>query len=165
MSIQKTISHSFDEMKSILLQFDDTSFQQELKIISNASVGQHFRHIIEFYSCLLQAQENRCISYDDRQRNHSLENSVVENLTTLNHLKTKIEALDLDITIQLKQNYYGEHFMINTTNYREIMYCFDHSIHHFALIKIAIETHFPTFKIPQNFGIASSTIAFQNQEK
>ena len=51
MSIQKTIAHSFDEMKSILLQFDDMSFQKELEIISDASVGQHFRHIIEFYSC------------------------------------------------------------------------------------------------------------------
>lgn len=165
MSIQKTISHSFDEMKSILLQFDDSSFQQELKIISNASVGKHFRHIIEFYTCFLNAQKSYCICYDDRQRNHTLENSVVESLNTLNHLKSEIERLDLDKTINLKQNYYGENFILKTTNYRELIYCFDHSIHHFALIKIAIETHFPTIKIPTNFGIASSTIAFQNQEK
>lgn len=165
MSIQKTISHSFDEMKSILLQFDDSSFQQELKIISNASIGQHFRHIIEFYTCFLHAQKNNCICYDDRLRNHALENSVVESLNMLNQLKSQIENVDFDKTIQLKQSYYGETFTTNTTNYREIMYCFDHSIHHFALIKIAIETHFPTIKIPQNFGIAYSTIAFQNQEK
>ena len=165
MSIQKTIAHSFDEMKSILLQFDDLSFQKELEIISDASVGQHFRHIIEFYSCFLQAQKNNCICYDDRERNRALENSVVESLNTLNQLKSQIERLDLEKTIELKQNYYGEDFTINTTNYRELMYCFDHSVHHFALIKIAIETHFPTIKIPQNFGIASSTIAFQNQEK
>ena len=69
MSIQKTIAHSFDEMKSILLQFDDMSFQKELEIISDASVGQHFRHIIEFYSCFLQAQKNNCICYDDREIN------------------------------------------------------------------------------------------------
>ncbi|WP_413532428.1 hypothetical protein [Empedobacter brevis] len=165
MSIQKTIAHSFDEMKLILLQFDDSSFQKELEIISDASIGQHFRHIIEFYTCFLEAQNNHSICYDRRKRNKLLENSVVENLNTLNFLKSRIERLDLDKIIQLEQNYYGENFTINTTNHRELMYCFDHSVHHFALIKIAIETHFPTIKIPQNFGISSSTIAFQNQEK
>ena len=113
MSIQKTIAHSFDEMKSILLQFDDLSFQKELEIISDASVGQHFRHIIEFYSCFLQAQKNNCICYDDRERNHALENSVVESLNTLSHLKSQIEHLDLEKTIQLKQNYYGENYVKN----------------------------------------------------
>lgn len=165
MSIQKTISHSFDEMKFILLQFDDTSYQKELKIISNVSIGQHFRHIIEFYDCFIHAQKSGCICYDDRKRNRILETSVVETLRTLNNLKLNIERLNLETSIQLRQNYYGENFTIPTTNYRELMYCFDHSVHHFALIKIAIETHLPAIKIPQNFGVASSTIAFQNQEK
>ncbi|GEM52157.1 hypothetical protein EB1_19470 [Empedobacter brevis NBRC 14943 = ATCC 43319] len=165
MSIQKTISHSFDEMKFILLQFDDTSYQKELNVISNASVGQHFRHIIEFYDCFIDAQKSGYICYDDRKRNRILETSVVETLRTLNNLKLNIERLNLETSIQLRQNYYGENFTIPTTNYRELMYCFDHSVHHFALIKIAIGTHLPAIKIPHNFGVASSTIAFQNLEK
>lgn len=165
MSIQKTIAHSFDEMKSILLQFDDELYQKELKIISDASVGQHFRHIIEFYTCFTEAQQTNLVCYDERNRTYLWETSIIETLAILNELKSEINSIDMNKIIQLRQNYFGESHLIKSTNQRELMYCFDHSVHHFALIKIAIETHFPTIKVPQNFGIASSTIAFQNQEK
>ena len=165
MSIQKTIAHSFDEMKSILLQFDDELYQKELKIISDASVGQHFRHIIEFYTCFTEAQQTNLVCYDERNRTYLWETSIIETLAILNELKSEINSIDMNKIIQLRQNYFGESHLIKSTNQRELMYCFDHSVHHFALIKIAIETHFPTIKIPQNFGIASSTIAFQKQEK
>ncbi len=165
MSIQKTIAHSFDEMKSILLQFDDELYQKELKIISDASVGQHFRHIIEFYTCFTEAQQTNLVCYDERNRTYLWETSIIETLAILNELKSEINSIDMNKIIQLRQNYFGESHLIKSTNQRELMYCFDHSVHHFALIKIAIETHFPTIKVPQNFGIASSTIAFQKQEK
>ena len=165
MSIQKTIAHSFDEMKSILLQFDDELYQKELKIISDASVGQHFRHIIEFYTCFINAQQTNIVCYDERNRTYLWETSIIETLAILNELKSEINSIDMNKIIQLRQNYFGESHLIKSTNQRELMYCFDHSVHHFALIKIAIETHFPTIKVPQNFGIASSTIAFQKQEK
>ena len=165
MSIQKTIAHSFDEMKSILLQFDDELYQKELKIISDASVGQHFRHIIEFYTCFTEAQQTNLFCYDERNRTYLWETSIIETLAILNELKSEINSIDMNKIIQLRQNYFGESHLIKSTNQRELMYCFDHSVHHFALIKIAIETHFPTIKVPQNFGIASSTIAFQKQEK
>ena len=165
MSIQKTIEHSFDELKSILLQFDDELYQKELKIISDASVGQHFRHIIEFYTCFTEAQQTNLVCYDERNRTYLWETSIIETLAILNELKSEINSIDMNKIIQLRQNYFGESHLIKSTNQRELMYCFDHSVHHFALIKIAIETHFPTIKVPQNFGIASSTIAFQKQEK
>ena len=165
MSIQKTIAHSFDEMKSILLQFDDELYQKELKIISDASVGQHFRHIMEFYTCFTEAQQTNLVCYDERNRTYLWETSIIETLAILNELKSEINSIDMNKIIQLRQNYFGESHLIKSTNQRELMYCFDHSVHHFALIKIAIETHFPTIKVPQNFGIASSTIAFQKQEK
>jgi len=165
MSIQKTITHSFDEMKSILSQFDDSMYQKKLTIISNGTIGQHFRHIIEFYDCFLKAQLNNVVCYDERKRNLLWETSVDETSNKLDKINATIQQLDLMQTIQLKQTYYREEFKITSSNQRELMYCFDHSVHHFALIKIAIVTHFPTIKIPQNFGIASSTIAFQNQTK
>ena len=165
MSIQKTIAHSFSEIKSILLQFDDEMYQKELKIISDASVGQHFRHIIEFYTCFTEAQQTNLVCYDERNRTYLWETSIIETLAILNELKSEINSIDMNKIIQLRQNYFGESHLIKSTNQRELMYCFDHSVHHFALIKIAIETHFPTIKVPQNFGIASSTIAFQKQEK
>ena len=165
MSIQKTIAHSFSEIKSILLQFDDELYQKELKIISDASVGQHFRHIIEFYTCFTEAQQTNLVCYDERNRTYLWETSIIETLAILNELKSEINSIDMNKIIQLRQNYFGESHLIKSTNQRELMYCFDHSVHHFALIKIAIETHFPTIKVPQNFGIASSTIAFQKQEK
>lgn len=165
MSIQKTIAHSFNEIKSILLQFDDDMYQKELKIISNGTIGQHFRHIIEFYFCFIEAQQNGCVCYDGRKRNYLWETSVIESLNIINQLNDDFLQLDLTKKIKLKQNYYNDSFLIESTNQRELMYCFDHSIHHFAILKIALTTTFPTVKIPTNFGIASSTLHFQKQEK
>jgi hypothetical protein len=41
---------------------------------------------------------------------------------------------------------------------REMVYLVEHSIHHYALIRIGLQENFPKIIIPENFGIAYSTI-------
>ncbi|WP_313376506.1 hypothetical protein [Chishuiella sp.] len=162
MSITKTITESLEETKSILLQFDDTMYQKQLAIISEGTIGKHFRHIIEFYFCLFDKNNDDYISYDERKRNLLWETSIKESIAIIDFLIENINTINLGKNIVLKQSYYNETFNIPTTYQRELIYCFDHSIHHFALIRIAIENSFPTIVFSKDFGIAPSTIAYQN---
>ena len=61
---------------------------------------------------------------------------------------------------------YDEHsdkFINIATNYhREIAYNLEHTIHHMALIRVGL-TEVAKIELPENFGVASSTVKFRNQ--
>ena len=58
-------------------QLDDTNYAQALDVFSGSSIGEHKRHIIEFYQCLENVQDG-VVSYDSRRRNSTLETSIEE---------------------------------------------------------------------------------------
>ena len=61
--------------------------------------------------------------------------------------------------LQLMATYQGdEQIHILTTFERELMYNIEHTIHHLAIIKIAIRLVAPHIRLPDNFGVAASTI-------
>ena len=77
-------------------------------------------------------------------------------LNTIPHQKPlKVEA-------NYSKNKSGINFVIDTSLYRELGYCLEHSVHHQALIKTALKEHECLGLIDQNFGIASSTIRNRN---
>ena len=50
------------------------------------------------------------------------------------------------------------------TNYeRELLYNLEHSIHHQALIKVAL-LQLQSVEIPENFGVAQSTIVYRESQ-
>jgi uncharacterized damage-inducible protein DinB len=53
---------------------------------------------------------------------------------------------------------------IGSTFHRELYYCFEHSTHHKALIKIALKALNIENLISNNFGVAPATIKFNITE-
>ncbi|TAG65626.1 MAG: DinB family protein, partial [Runella slithyformis] len=49
-----------------------------------------------------------------------------------------------------------------TTLSRELVYIAEHAIHHLAILKIALRAHFPDIALPVHFGVAYSTVQYQN---
>jgi hypothetical protein len=45
---------------------DDSLFVENLSILSNASIGQHVRHILEFYKAVVHRPKSSEVSYDDQ---------------------------------------------------------------------------------------------------
>lgn len=133
----------------------------------NASVSQHVRHILEFYICLFDGLQSGIINYDNRKRDPRIENDLSFTLEIINEIKAQIsnQTVNIDLSMELK---YGEesedNISLSTNYYRELAYNIEHTIHHLAIIKQTIIEHFHYIKLPEHFGIASSTVRFANQK-
>ncbi|CAN0490192.1 unnamed protein product [Phaeothamnion confervicola] len=68
------------------------------------------------------------------------------------------KALKLEAAYDLDK----EEFVTIETNYlRELVYNIEHAVHHMAIMKIGIREAAPYVKLTPDFGIAASTIRYQ----
>jgi hypothetical protein len=154
------------QIEKLVGELSHDEFIAKSKILGGSSLGQHIRHIIEFYVCLFS--EKNYVNYDERERNLLIENSPVYTKSVIAQIKTNIQNISLENPVVFKQ-YIGEEEVFLQSNFaRELIYLSEHTIHHFALIKIGIADICPDVSVDQNFGVAASTLKFrdkQNQEK
>ena len=63
----------FCKIDSYLKGLDSERYQAPLELFSGSSIGQHTRHIIEFFQCMLAQQDKGVVQLCKRVRNHSIE--------------------------------------------------------------------------------------------
>jgi hypothetical protein len=51
--------------------------------------------------------------------------------------------------------------VVNSSLYRELLFNIEHAIHHMAILKIGTKIVLPEWDLPQQFGVAPSTIRHQ----
>lgn len=164
MDLQKTSAEIVNQLISISTQLDNAEFTQPLELLSGNSIGKHIRHIIEFYDCLIRGYESDQIDYDTRAHNSLFESN---KLVAINEMDKIIEALDRyqDKPLKLLASYCDDakkHLTATSFN-RELVYNIEHATHHMAIINIAMRNAFPKINLPANFGVAYSTIKYQQQ--
>ncbi len=157
-------SKNIDQLKILiesLNSLNDEDYSNKIEALSGASIGQHFRHIIEFYQILRSSSATKNVNYDNRKRLQSLEDSLVEaNKATqeiLEWLNKDLVDFDLQVSQFASQTIFKSSFM------RELQYVYEHTTHHMAIIKIGMRNLKPEMPVNSNFGVADSTIAFQNK--
>lgn len=154
------IRKNFLEILQLLDQLDAAQYTFCNPELSEATIGEHTRHIIELYQSLLENYELGIINYDKRKRNNDIQTSIT---TAKLAITTILENIDLpNKELQLEEGIQETTFSIQTNYFRELLYNLEHSIHHQALIKVAV-LKYKTIKLPENFGIAKSTIAYKSQ--
>lgn len=141
-------------------QLDHTGYTQPLPTLSGSSIGQHVRHIVEFYQCMLNGYENALINYDNRSRNKLIEESREFALQCIHKILSDLPALDLSRQVTLEVEY-EETIRIATTLERELVYNIEHAIHHMALIRIGLRELGEHILLPVEFGLAASTLRYQ----
>ena len=155
-SIHKTLN----ELSDLLSQFNDSDYTNPCSGLSNATIGEHTRHIIEMFQCLENQYEDGIINYDARKRDYQIQ-------TNISFAKEAIETIlnQLDKpnkNLQLQQIVDEEELIIDSNYNRELLYNLEHCIHHQALIKVAI-LQMEHIQIDENFGVARSTIEYKKQ--
>lgn len=147
------------EQQELLLKLSDKQYQHQSELLSGASIGQHLRHVVEFYDCLLNGLSQEKINYEKRARSLELENN---RKTAINKISSIIDHL---LTLELNSRLYLEieDTIIATSVERELYYNLEHSIHHQALIKVGLKEQNIGNMVSADFGVAPSTLKYRKQ--
>ncbi|MFV8374577.1 DinB family protein [Flavobacterium sp. LB1P71] len=155
-----SIKNSLNELIDLLHQLSKKDYSNPCVELSNASIGEHTRHIIEMFQCLENQYDLGIVNYDKRERNVLIQTDMNYAIDHILEIKNNLEKENKNI--DLKQVIDGEEIRIQSNYYRELLYNLEHCIHHQALIKVAI-LKCENITVDENFGVARSTIEYRNQ--
>ena len=163
MMLTQPIQHVFVQLSETLNQLSNEEYTRSSKIIMNATIGQHVRHIIELFQCLEKGYETGVVNYEKRKRDYRIETERDLAASLLKDIYRNIEKPNKPITLEA-EDYCDEVQVVSIPSnyYRELAYNLEHTIHHMALIRVGVN-EVSTVELPDEFGVAYSTIKYRQQ--
>ena len=155
-----SIKNALDELSDLLKQLSKEDYTLPCYGLSNATIGEHTRHIIEMFQCLNIQYENGIVNYDLRKRDYFIQTDTNFAEKSIKEIISNLDKKNKNL--QLQQIVDGEELLIKTNYNRELLYNLEHCIHHQALIKVAL-LQSESIIVDANFGVARSTIEYRNQ--
>ena len=155
------LSQQLTSLVDLLVILNNKQYTQEIKHLAGASVGGHTRHIIELVQCVLNGYNAGEVNYLNRKRNLDLQTDKQLAVEVLQLLANNIGQENKRLKVTIEEDEDGEVQEVYTTYYREIIYNAEHTIHHLALIRVAL-IEMKLNVVDEEFGLAYSTIKFRN---
>jgi uncharacterized damage-inducible protein DinB len=154
---------NLNELSLLLENLTQEEFTRPCEFLSGATIGQHIRHILELYDCLLRDSSEGKVCYDSRKRNILLETKISFALKKIDKILEELKILeDKPMVLEGSYSSKNEINLVKTSLFRELAYNLEHSIHHQALIKVGMRELGKLNLICVNFGVAPATIKFKN---
>lgn len=157
--ITQPVISLLSQLQTLLEMLTDDQYSEKVPLLSNASLGQHVRHIIEFFLELENGYATGTVNYDGRKRDYAIETRrsaaldaiqvVIMNLKKENKQLMLIADFGSDALCQVLTSYE-----------RELVYNLEHIIHHMALLRIGVNA-VSAVELPDNFGVAISTLKYR----
>lgn len=147
-----------------LAQLTPAEYQQGIPLLSQSTLGQHTRHFIEFYQCLISQLPGGTVNYDLRLRDTRIEQDPTFADGAIEQVKNQLVALHPETSLTLAGKVTSSPDGVVTNVARELIYNIEHTIHHLAIIKIGLQLIRPDLTIPETFGIAPSTLAHRKEQ-
>lgn len=144
----------------LLFQLDDQSYSKIAPAPFHASVGGHFRHVLERLRCLVSGFRPGEIDYDAPERNARLEQQVVYARVACCDLlrafkKLTKDALNKDCVVVCSGASEGQSSSaVQSTLGRELEYCIGHALRHFDIIRLICDSMH--VRVPREFGDAGA---------
>ena len=161
MQLQLAINNVFIQLTDTLQQLSAEQYKQPSKILFNATIGQHTRHIVELFIELDKGYETGTVNYEKRKRDYLIETDKDFAASLLFEIYNRLNKPDKELILESN---YDEHsnevIAIKSNYYREVIYNLEHTVHHMALIRVGV-TEVSGIKLPEGFGVASSTIKYR----
>lgn len=142
----------------------DTQYADPAPLKMGSSVGAHLRHCIDHYDNALAGIPRQRIDYDARRREVRLETSRVDGLAKLRELAEGLRAISElpDQRLMVKMDCGDEEteacWWTESSIRRELQFLISHTVHHFAIIKMALTAAGLT--VGADFGMAPSTLRY-----
>lgn len=142
-------------------------YTQPQPLLGQSTLGQHLRHILEFYQTLHTALATRGpVSYDARSRDLLLEQNPQAAQAALAQLQQwPLHHLHLPTTLVANPLTADNvpPMEVPTTYAREWLYVYEHALHHMALLKVPVQAGSLPLQLPEDFGVAPSTMRHRAQ--
>lgn len=168
MEVIQASKHILEQLIKQIDKLNAEQYAKHLELLSDSSLGQHFRHIIELYECFFNQYQFGEVDYGKRKRDEKLENSPEFAIQKIESFIKQLSEIDVKTPLKLRSIFAGqaneESVEISTTIERELLYNIEHAIHHLAIIKIGIKHSYSEVSLVENLGIAPATIKFRNQQ-
>jgi len=158
-----------EEIRALLGKVPEGIYSMKRDVLSGASIGQHVRHLLEFYVTLEQGLKANVVCYDARARDLRIETDLSYSIQVVDKAIVFMSSSFFDKNafkrnITLRASYgvdVSVDIDIDTTVERELAYCMDHAIHHLAIIKISLIESGVDLKMEADLGVASSTLRYR----
>ncbi len=159
------------QMSGLLERLDETTFTCSLPLFHGSTIGQHFRHILEFYTCLFDGVLSARVDYDSRRRNPALSEKPRAALAVLDYVADTVKRQDEHQWLNVESEFADEVVaqvqrpVYMSSMGRELQYAFDHAVHHLAMIRMGLEVYFPEIQVDEDLGVAPSTLKYKKEGK
>ncbi len=150
-----------EQLSDLLRRLTVAMYTSPIPLFHDSTIGQHFRHILEFYTCLLEGNETGQVDYNRRKRNDALSENPATALTVLENIVAVVRGLDGHQLLHVQSEFSdtaGDGPTYLSSLGRELQYAFDHAVHHLAIIRMGLETQFPEVPVSADLGVAPSTL-------
>ena len=167
MKLKEACRDILTQLSGLLSQIKTSDYNKPITSLNDATIGQHIRHTIEFFTCLMFNYQKGVINYDEREHDRIIEIDKEVALEIISKLHRLVDSVNGNPALSLHVNYdlsKTEDMIIETNLERELAYNIEHAIHHMAIIKIGINEIGNYIKIPTHFGVAISTVRFRKLE-
>jgi hypothetical protein len=164
MKLRLAVQAVFGQLAGSLCQLSPQDYSEPCKALSGNTVGQHVRHIIELFQALENGYLTGTVNYEKRKRDKTLETDRDLACLALDQIGDGLGKPDKPLLLEATYDESSDLPITLATNYfREIAYNLEHTIHHMAMIRIGISEVGSYLVLPENYGIASSTIKHRQQ--
>ena len=147
-------------LQLLLQNLHDHQYTLKSALLGNASIGQHTRHTIELAQALVSGYEAGEVNYDKRKRDAAIEKDTALAYSKLTELLTGMNLQNKDVLLVVTDNSTGEVTKVQSNYFRELVYNYEHTIHHMALIRVALR-EMKLELVDDNFGVAPSTLKYR----
>ena len=159
MDIISVTQNTLEDTLLLLSKLNNTLYNQTIPALFNGTLGKQVRHLIELYQCLVFRRNLAIVNYDERARDPLLETKIEVAITAIQRLIAHLPNIQLQEILTVKTMLSSSQ-EIPTNLARELLYLYDHSIHHLALIRVGINLIQPNLSLPDHLGVAISTLEY-----
>ena len=162
MNCKQGTDHIIGQMTELLKRISPEHYSRPLALFNGSSIGQHFRHIFDFYNCLCNGVSDGTIDYTKRDRDPLVETDPAYAALVFFKMQQICNTLPETATIEIIADFSSaldvDRPVVKSTIARELMYAYDHAVHHLAMIKMGLNTACPDVEVDRYVGVAPSTV-------
>lgn len=162
MNVKEASLYNLGQVRAICGLLDPDEYSQSLALFNGSTLGQHIRHIIEFYQAVVQIQSEEEVCYDSRRRDEGIQTDPGYASVVIDALTAQLKCLDLNKRINVVQAFgtakdASSDFLQSSIG-RELAYAHDHSVHHLAIIRMGLQQIGKADSLDRNLGVAPSSV-------